>query len=106
MLACDPAQARVASYGLALRLYSAHDAASVAARPRLRDGLVDIPVAIPDDETMVENSQSTGRTYLFMTPMLPDDDAKKRLARVAFRGPAAPSTPREVQLTATKPLQT
>jgi len=60
MLASDPAQARVASYGLALRLYSAHDAASVAARPRLRDGLVDIPVAIPDDETMVERLRLEG----------------------------------------------
>ena len=42
------------SYDLALELYSAVDARRVAVRPRLRDGLVDIPVAIPDDEIIVE----------------------------------------------------
>src|SRR5881296_3637435 len=42
------------SYALALELYSAVDARYVAVTPRLRDGLVDIPVAIPDDEILVE----------------------------------------------------
>jgi len=42
------------SYALALKLYSAVDARHVAVTPRLRDGLVDIPVAIPDDEILVE----------------------------------------------------
>jgi len=42
------------SYRLALELYSAIDARDVAVIPRVRDGLVDIPVAIPDDEILVE----------------------------------------------------
>ena len=42
------------SYELALELYSAIDARRVSVIPRLRDGLVDIPVAIPDDEILVE----------------------------------------------------
>ncbi|TMG46931.1 MAG: DUF2334 domain-containing protein [Chloroflexi bacterium] len=41
-------------YELALELYSAIAARDVAVIPRLRDGLVDVPVAIPDDETLVE----------------------------------------------------
>jgi len=43
-----------ANYQLALELYSARDARRVAVIPRLRDGLVDIPVAIPDDEVLIE----------------------------------------------------
>src|SRR5438094_5428890 len=43
-----------AGYQLALELYSARDARRVAVIPRLRDGLVDIPVAIPDDEVLIE----------------------------------------------------
>ena len=47
--------ARAASqHGLALRLYAAVDARTVAVRPRLRDGLVDIPVAVPDDEILLD----------------------------------------------------
>jgi peptidoglycan/xylan/chitin deacetylase (PgdA/CDA1 family) len=42
------------SYALALRLYSAVDATRVAVRPRLLDGLVDIPVAVPDDEILLD----------------------------------------------------
>jgi peptidoglycan/xylan/chitin deacetylase (PgdA/CDA1 family) len=42
------------SYGQALRLYSALDARRIAVTPRLRDGLVDIPVAVPDDEILVD----------------------------------------------------
>lgn len=41
-------------YELALQLYSALDARTVAVTPRLRDGLVDIPVAVPDDEILIE----------------------------------------------------
>jgi peptidoglycan/xylan/chitin deacetylase (PgdA/CDA1 family) len=44
----------LASYELALELYSAVDATRLALMPRLRDGLVDIPVAVPDDEILVE----------------------------------------------------
>ncbi len=39
---------------LALRLYSALKSADVAVTPRLREGLVDIPVAVPDDEILLE----------------------------------------------------
>ena len=42
------------SYEQALALYSAVDARRVAVRPRLRDRLVDIPVAVPDDEIIGE----------------------------------------------------
>jgi len=42
------------AYELALELYAARDAARLAVRPRFRDGLVDIPVAIPDDEIILE----------------------------------------------------
>ncbi|TMF28227.1 MAG: DUF2334 domain-containing protein [Chloroflexi bacterium] len=43
-----------AGYQLAIELYSARDARRVAVIPRLADGLVDIPVAIPDDEILIE----------------------------------------------------
>jgi peptidoglycan/xylan/chitin deacetylase (PgdA/CDA1 family) len=43
-----------AQYAYALRLYGAVDARSVAVRPRMRDGLVDIPVAVPDDEILLD----------------------------------------------------
>ena len=43
-----------ALYAYALRLYSAVDARTVAVRPRMRDGLVDIPVAVPDDEILLD----------------------------------------------------
>jgi arabinan endo-1,5-alpha-L-arabinosidase len=52
-----------------------------------------------DDDTMVEGNRSGGRTYLFMTPMLPDVDTP--FARVAFQGPAVQ---REAMLTATRAL--
>ena len=50
----DPDPGRVQSYELALDLYSARDANRVSVIPRLQDGLVDIPVAVPDDEILVE----------------------------------------------------
>jgi peptidoglycan/xylan/chitin deacetylase (PgdA/CDA1 family) len=43
-----------AQYAYALRLYGAVDARTVAVRPRMRDGLVDIPVAVPDDEILLD----------------------------------------------------
>lgn len=42
------------AYQRALELYGAWDASKVAVRPRLRRGLVEVPVAIPDDEIMVD----------------------------------------------------
>lgn len=48
------------SYELALKLYAAIAADTVAVIPRLREGLVDIPVAIPDDEILVERLKVTG----------------------------------------------
>jgi peptidoglycan/xylan/chitin deacetylase (PgdA/CDA1 family) len=42
------------SYELAMELYAARDADRLAVRPRLRGGLVDLPVAIPDDEIIIE----------------------------------------------------
>jgi len=50
----DHPSARAPRYLLALKLYSAVDARTRAVRPKLRGGLVDIPVAIPDDEILVE----------------------------------------------------
>ena len=51
----EPANARAsAGVALARELYSARDAAAVAVVPCMRDGLVDIPVAIPDDEILVD----------------------------------------------------
>ena len=48
-------EARAApGYALALKLYSPLDARTVAVIPRLRDRLVRIPVALPDDEILVE----------------------------------------------------
>ena len=43
-----------AQYSLALRLYGAIDARMAAVRPRMRDGLVDRPVAVPDDADPVD----------------------------------------------------
>jgi peptidoglycan/xylan/chitin deacetylase (PgdA/CDA1 family) len=50
----DHPSASAPRYLLALKLYDARDARELAVTPRLRDGLVDIPVAIPDDEILVE----------------------------------------------------
>ena len=50
----DLDQRAVTQFALALRLYAAVDAQTVAVRPRLRDGLVDIPVAVPDDEILLD----------------------------------------------------
>ena len=51
----DPGPGRAGdSYRLALQLYGALDARHVAVTPRLRDGLVDIPVAVPDDEILID----------------------------------------------------
>jgi len=50
----DLDQRATTQFALALRLYAAVDAETVAVRPRLRDGLVDIPVAVPDDEILLD----------------------------------------------------
>jgi hypothetical protein len=57
-----------------------------------------------DDDTMVENSQGAGRTYLFMTPMLPEGIMETPVARVAFQGPTPQNPQREVLLPATRAL--
>jgi peptidoglycan/xylan/chitin deacetylase (PgdA/CDA1 family) len=49
-----------AQYAFALRLYAAVDARTAAVRPRLRDGLVDIPVAVPDDEILLDRLRLAG----------------------------------------------
>ena len=54
----DPASASL--YAYALRLYAAVDARRVAVRPRLVDGLVDIPVAVPDDEILLDRLRLAG----------------------------------------------
>jgi peptidoglycan/xylan/chitin deacetylase (PgdA/CDA1 family) len=50
----DVDTAAAGRYELALRLYGAIDARMTAVRPRLRDGLVDLPVAVPDDEILLD----------------------------------------------------
>jgi peptidoglycan/xylan/chitin deacetylase (PgdA/CDA1 family) len=56
----DPGNGRAGeSYRLALELYGALDARRVAVTPRLRDGLVDIPVAVPDDEILIDRLGAT-----------------------------------------------
>jgi hypothetical protein len=52
-----------------------------------------------DDLTMAEGNQSTGRTYLFMTPRVPDPE--QPFLRVAFQGP---TVSREAAITATRAL--
>jgi peptidoglycan/xylan/chitin deacetylase (PgdA/CDA1 family) len=51
--------AETVSYELALKLYAAQAADRMAVIPRLRDGLIDMPVAIPDDEILVERLKVT-----------------------------------------------
>jgi peptidoglycan/xylan/chitin deacetylase (PgdA/CDA1 family) len=46
--------AAASQLALALRLYGAVDARTACVRPRLLEGLVDIPVAIPDDEILLD----------------------------------------------------
>ncbi len=46
--------AKITAYRRALALYSAIDAAKVVGRPRDEQGLITIPVAVPDDEIMVD----------------------------------------------------
>lgn len=53
-----------------------------------------------DEDTQVEGNQSAGRTYLFMTPIHPDN----LRARVVFQSPAAEPMQREVVLQATRAL--
>lgn len=45
---------RATAYARALHLYRARDAGHVCVRPHDRDGLIDLPVALPDDEVMVD----------------------------------------------------
>src|SRR5206468_3861937 len=59
LLSSDLDAAAASRYALALRLYSAVDARTVAVRPRLRDGLVDMPVAVPDDEILLDRLRLT-----------------------------------------------
>jgi peptidoglycan/xylan/chitin deacetylase (PgdA/CDA1 family) len=54
LLSADPGTSATASYHLALRLYSAVDARRTAVTPRLQGGLVDMPVAVPDDEILLD----------------------------------------------------
>jgi peptidoglycan/xylan/chitin deacetylase (PgdA/CDA1 family) len=42
------------SYELVLKFYGALDSRRHAVTPKLRDGIVDIPVAVPDDEILIE----------------------------------------------------
>jgi peptidoglycan/xylan/chitin deacetylase (PgdA/CDA1 family) len=55
---------RAAALEAALKLYSARDARRVAVTPRLIGGLVDIPVAVPDDEILLDRLglNAEGRT--------------------------------------------
>ncbi len=46
--------ARWAAYQRALRLYSALPASDTVVRPRVRGSLIEIPVAMPDDEILVD----------------------------------------------------
>src|SRR6185503_1798187 len=46
--------AAASQMALALRLYGAVDARTTCVRPRLLDRLVDIPVAVPDDEILLD----------------------------------------------------
>jgi peptidoglycan/xylan/chitin deacetylase (PgdA/CDA1 family) len=54
MVSTDIDATAAARYALALKLYAAVDARTVAVRPRLQHGLVDIPVAVPDDEILLD----------------------------------------------------
>jgi peptidoglycan/xylan/chitin deacetylase (PgdA/CDA1 family) len=54
LITTDLEAGATASYQLALELYSATDATRIAVRPRFKDGLVDMPVAVPDDEILLD----------------------------------------------------
>ena len=54
LVSSDLDERAASQFALALRLYDAVDARTVAVRPRLRGGLVDIPVAVPDDEILLD----------------------------------------------------
>ncbi|HJW49467.1 MAG TPA: polysaccharide deacetylase family protein [Candidatus Limnocylindria bacterium] len=54
MVSTDIDATAAARYALALKLYAAVDARTSAVRPRLQHGLVDIPVAVPDDEILLD----------------------------------------------------
>ncbi|HET9808148.1 MAG TPA: polysaccharide deacetylase family protein [Candidatus Limnocylindria bacterium] len=56
----DPSSASL--FAFALKLYAAVDARTVAVRPRLLDGLVDIPVAVPDDEILLDRLRLAGES--------------------------------------------
>ena len=60
LLVADLEPRAAASYRLALKLYSAIDACTVAVTPRIRDGLVDMPVAVPDDEILIDRLRLDG----------------------------------------------
>ena len=50
----------IPSFAQAIALYHARDARDVASLPRIQNGIVDIPVAIPDDEIIVERLRFDG----------------------------------------------
>lgn len=54
VVALDMAEPRINAYQRVLALYGALDAERSVVRPRLDAGLVHIPVALPDDESMIE----------------------------------------------------
>ncbi len=54
VLGSDVSHARLAAYRRVLELYGARDAARTVVRPRSLASLVHIPVALPDDESMIE----------------------------------------------------
>jgi peptidoglycan/xylan/chitin deacetylase (PgdA/CDA1 family) len=53
-IATNTTPAAASQLALALRLYGAVDARTTCVRPRSLDGLVDIPVAVPDDEILLD----------------------------------------------------
>jgi hypothetical protein len=55
----DDEAVRADAYQRALTMYDAHDADKVACRPSLVDGLVQIPVCVPDDEMLVDRLHLT-----------------------------------------------
>ena len=60
-LVAQPTTPRAATgHALARALYQARDASAVAVLPRMHGGLVDIPVAIPDDEILVDRLAADG----------------------------------------------
>jgi peptidoglycan/xylan/chitin deacetylase (PgdA/CDA1 family) len=70
VLATEIDGARLAAYRRVLELYGALDSEQMVVRPRVDDGLVRIPVSLPDDESMIErlrlDSGARTRTWTAM----------------------------------------